>query len=239
MANTPYLSRRALWLNRLSEELVRGLSERMESGVLAAGEALPDREALMAEFVTSAGVVDRAMDGLLAAGLVFRDGEGVLRVSEAARRREALLPAGDARADVIAVVELRIGIEAQAAALAASRRTEAEMDAIRRAHSAFEAAAEAGEGASQADFLFHLAIAEASGNPYIRDLTEHLGPLLIPRMRLSLGSDPESRRANLADARVEHRSIMESIAAADPDAARRAMRGHLSRTLELVRKLDG
>ena len=38
--------------------------------------------------------------------------------------------------------------------------------------------------AAQADFRFHLAIGSASGNHYFRELTEYLGPLLIPRMRV-------------------------------------------------------
>jgi hypothetical protein len=53
MADTPYISRRALWLNRLSDEVVRSVSDRIRSGELSRDGQLPDRDALAAEFVTS------------------------------------------------------------------------------------------------------------------------------------------------------------------------------------------
>lgn len=232
------LSRRALWLNRLSDEVVRGLSERIQSGSLEQGAPLPDREALMAEFVTSSGVIDRAIETLEADGLATRDAEGVLRVAPPARH-ELDIPLAEARtrSDVVAILELRIGIEAEAAALAAERRTDAQLTAIREAQAALGEAAQADSGVAQADFLFHLAIAEATGNHYLCDLTEYLGPLLIPRMRMRL-KPSEGTDTNLAAAQAEHRAIVDAIDASDPVAARQAMRQHLTRSLELVRGLD-
>ncbi len=189
MADTPYISRRALWLNRLSDEVVRNVSDRIRSGELPAGEPLPDRGALAAEFVTSLGVIDRAIETLLAESLVARDDDGLLRVCAAPRREGKLdirLSDDATRADVLSILELRIGVESEAAALAAERRSEAQLAAIRSAQAGFVAAAEAGTHPAQADFQFHRAISEASGNPYIGELTEHLGPLLIPRMRVPL-----------------------------------------------------
>lgn len=238
MADKRYLSRRALWLNRLSEEVERRISDRISSGELKTGDALPSREALAAEFVTSRSVIDHGVEALLAEDLVRRDSNGLLRVSPP--RRQDMLefpnPAEATRADVLAILELRVGVEAEAAALAAERRTAPQLAAIRNAQQAFGAAS--GSEASQADFGFHLAIAEASGNPYLRDLTEYLGPLLIPRMRVPLKPGGSGEDTHLADARTEHEAIVEEIAATDADAARRAMRRHLARTIALVRSLD-
>lgn len=238
MAEERFLSRRAVWLSRLADEVARGLTERIRSGTLAEGEPLPDTEALMADFVTSPTVVERALETLESNGLVRRDADGVFRVAPAARPDEgfAVPPLAEgSRADVVLVLELRIGVEAEAAALAAERRTEEQLAAIRAAQADFEAAIDAGTGAAQADFGFHLSIAEASGNHYVRDLTEYLGPLLIPRMRVQLSSAAEADDANLQSARAEHRRIVEAIAAADPEAAREAMRHHLARSLTAVR----
>lgn len=242
MAEERFLSRRALWLSRLADEVARGLTERIRSGTLSEGEPLPDTEALMADFVTSPTVVERALETLEADGLVRRDADGVLRVAPATRPAEgfALPPMAEgSRADVLLVLELRIGVEAEAAALAAERRTEAQLETIRAAQADFEAAIDAGGGAAQADFAFHLAIAQASGNHYVRDLTEYLGPLLIPRMRVQLSPAAEGDDANLRNARAEHREIVEAIAAADAEAARDAMRHHLARSLTTVRGREG
>jgi DNA-binding FadR family transcriptional regulator len=71
--------------------------------------------------------------------------------------------------------ELRIAIEPAAAALAARRRDAREIEAIRASYAAMEAA-EAGQGdALECDMAFHIAVLNASGNPFymqFRDLVE-------------------------------------------------------------------
>lgn len=239
MAETEYVSRRALWQHRLSDEVVRGITAKIRGGELAPGAPLPSRTALMAEFVTSDGVVEQAIGKLIAAGLVVRDAEGELRVSEVHAPAEGFeIPEADeaTHADVVAMLELRIGVESEAAALAAGRRSEAQLAAITREASAFAAAVEAGTGRAQADYRFHLAIAEASGNRYVFDLTDYLGPLLIPRMRMDLSAG-RNGDTNQQSALREHGSIVEAIAAQDAEGARTAMRRHLTRTLESVRTI--
>jgi DNA-binding FadR family transcriptional regulator len=239
MSETGYVSRRVLWLNRLSDEVVRGISAKIRSGELAPGAELPSRQALMSDFVTSDGVIEMALGKLATAGLVARSDDGALRVAAAPATAEAFeFPeAGEATsADIVAILELRIGVESQAAALAAERRSEAQLAAIAAAMDSFADAASTGSRPGQADYAIHLAIADASGNRYIRDLTDHLGPLLIPRMRMDLSTEGQGREA-LEDAMREHRAILDAIAARDPDAARRAMRQHLTRSLDMVRRL--
>jgi len=242
MAGPGNLSRRGLWMQRLADEVVRGLTARICSGALPAGAPLPGREALTAEFVTSDGVVERALEKLAAEGLVVADAEGVLRVAGLPTPETAFdIPDSEAAtiADVIAVVELRIGVETEAASLAAQRRTDADLAAIRAAAEHFEAAAAAGNAPAQADFQFHRAICEATGNAYFRDLTEFLGPLLIPRMRIALSSRGGGGvDVNLQKSVTEHGVIVDAIAQSDPEAARAAMRRHLTRTLDLMRTLD-
>ena len=241
MAETEYVSRRALWQHRLSDEVVRGITARIRSGELAPGTTLPPRQALMAEFVTSDGVVEQAIGKLLAAGVIVRDADGELRVSEVHAPAEAFeIPEADeaTQADVAAMLELRIGVEAEAAALAARRRSDAQLAAITRAAEGFEEAADAGSGVAQADYRFHLAIAEASGNRYVHDLTDYLGPLLIPRMRIDFSAGRDDDR-DLQSARGEHRGIVDAIAAQDAERAREAMRRHLSRALDSVRAVGG
>jgi DNA-binding GntR family transcriptional regulator len=98
--------------------LVDALGERIRDGRLSAGDKLPTEAEVMAEFGVSRTVVREAISKLQAAGMVeTRHGIGTFVVG-----------AGDASAfriepqqlatlrDVVAVLELRIGVESEAAA---------------------------------------------------------------------------------------------------------------------------
>lgn len=238
MASKGFMSRRALWQSKLAEEVMQGIAQRIQSGELSAGQPVPDRQELAFGFVTSETVAERALGLLIEAGLVEAGPDGTLLVSDRSARSDGFsLPAVSetTRGDVIALVELRLGVEAESAALAAERRTEAQLADIRGAALAYENAATEEQTPAAADYSFHLAIARASGNPYIEDLTEYLGPLIIPRMRVSLTSAGTFGDRDLTNSRAEHRAIVDAIAAADPTAARAAMIAHLGRTLELVK----
>ena len=78
-----------------------------------------------------------------------------------------------------------------------------------------------------ADFDFHVAIAEASGNPYFPRLLQSLGATLIPRRRIEFET-PEVRQAYLQRVQDEHRAIEDAIAKGNVAGARRAMEKHLS-----------
>lgn len=234
------LSRRALWMQKLADEVARGIALQVQTGALAPGSVLPPRQALAAEFVTSEGVIERALDDLAARGTLSDEGAGRYRVAPAPPRERGFeLPGGfgEARDDVVAILELRMGVELVSAALAAERCSGAELEKIRSAQADLAQAAALGTGIAQADFRFHRAIAEASGNPYILDLLEYLGPLLIPRMRIAPPVDAADRAHDLQVSRAEHDRIVDAIAARDPDAARVAMREHLARNLGTIRRL--
>ena len=95
-----------------------------------------------------------------------------------------------------------------------------------------------GEGAVAEDFAFHRAIAEATGNAQFPRFLLFLGSHVIPRQNVRLSVDtPAERRAYLERIQQEHDRIVAGIAGGDPNDARRAMRDHLSRSLERYRKL--
>lgn len=222
-------SRRVLWLQKLADEVAHGIDSQVRSGALKTGDTLPTREELAGRFVTTIGVVDRAIDSLVEEGVLAEEEGAYTVVGYPAPERPFAVPeAGDARLDdVLAAIELRIGVEAEAAALAATRATDAERTAIHEAARAFDGATEA---TGQADFAFHRAIAEASNNPYMLELVETLGPLLFPRLRVPL-RDPAASHRRAAD---EHAEIVRAIDARDAAAARAAMHAHLSRVRDQV-----
>ncbi|MDH0864583.1 FadR/GntR family transcriptional regulator [Mitsuaria sp. GD03876] len=223
--------------------LVRALEDRIRAGALAAGDKLPTEAAIMAEFEVSRTVVREAISKLQAAGLVeTRHGIGtfVLGLGEGGPFRIGAEQMATLN-DVVAVLELRIGIETEAAALAAQRRTEAHLQHMRVALAAFAEAAEAGRDAVTPDFQFHLEIARATGNPHFEQLMATLGAPSIPRARLASlraagDEDPLAQRDYLLRVNAEHESILTAIEARDSEAARAAMRTHLANSRERRRR---
>jgi GntR family transcriptional regulator, transcriptional repressor for pyruvate dehydrogenase complex len=223
----------------LTGGLVQALGDRVRDGRLAPGCKLPTEAAIVAEFGVSRTVVREAMSRLQAAGVVeTRHGIGtfVVGYGDASTFRIAPDRLGTLK-DVIAVLELRIGVETEAAALAAMRRTRENITALRSALDAFEAAVEAGRDAVGPDFQFHLEVARASQNRHFAELMATLGGMMIPRARLETAQPPTpERQAYLRRVNLEHESIFEAIARKDPEAARAAIRTHLVNSRERRRR---
>ena len=226
----------------LAQELVDALGDRIRDGRLPVGEKLPSEAAIEAQFGVSRTVVREAISRLQAAGLVnTRHGIGtfVVRPNDAATFKLTTENFATLR-DVIAVLELRIGIEVEAAALAALRRTEKNLQDIETALTAVQIAIEAGMNAVSSDFQFHLEIARATQNRHFEELISSLGSSIIPRARLDDSSKSTTSPADMAYLRmvnVEHENILQAIRQQDPDAARAAMRTHLSNSKERRRQL--
>jgi GntR family transcriptional repressor for pyruvate dehydrogenase complex len=221
--------------------LVESLGDRIRDGRLSPGDKLPTEAAIMGTFGVSRTVVREAISKLQAAGLVAtRHGVGtfVVGFGDSAPFRIPAEQFGTLR-DVIAVLELRIGIETEAAALAAQRRTAGNLAEMQQALTAFAAALAEGRDALAPDFRFHVEIARATQNRHFAELMNALGAQIIPRARLQpAGPMTEERRLYLQRVNGEHESILDAIAAQDADAARAAMRTHLANSRERRRRAN-
>ncbi len=226
----------------LALALVDDLGDRVRDGRLAAGAKLPTEAEIMGEFGVSRTVVREAISKLQAAGLVAtRHGVGsfVVGLGDAAPFRIPHERFATLR-DVIAVLELRIGIETEAAALAAARRSARNLADMRASLDAFMQALAAGRNAVGPDFQFHLDIARATQNAHFADLMATLGTDIIPRARLEPSTPPEGDRLEyLRRVNGEHESIFDAIANRDAEAARAAMRTHLANSRERRRRAEG
>ena len=224
----------------LAHDVVDALAGRIRDGSLTPGEKLPTEAAIMEEFGVSRTVVREAISRLQAGGLVeTRHGVGtfVVGLGEGSTFRITPDQLGTLQ-DVIAVLELRIAVETESAALAAVRRTPENIGALRQALDAFISALEEGRDAVGPDFQFHLEIARASQNPHFVDLMGTLGGMMIPRARLEPpGPLTPDRQAYLRRVNAEHESIVDAISRQDPEAARAAMRTHLANSRERRRRL--
>jgi DNA-binding FadR family transcriptional regulator len=199
----------------LAHGVVEGIAARIRQGELKPGDRLPTEAAIVAEHGVSRSVVREAISHLQAAGLVeTRHGIGTFVLEP--QQQTAL-----------AILELRMGMETEAAALAAARRTEPQLAALRAALEDMRRAQAAGEPTVEADVRFHRILAESSANPYFVELQGQLGKLLSLRERPA---------GSFARMHHEHEDIVDAIARQDVDGARAAMRTHLSNSGERMRK---
>jgi len=140
-------------------------------------------------------------------------------------------------ADVISVLELRISLETEAAGLAAQRRTPENLKAMESALDAFQASISLDSDAVPPDFQFHMEVARSTGNRHFADLMTYLGTMIIPRTRVNTAlSAPEGRLNYLQRVHGEHESMYNAIRDQDAEAARAAMRTHLSNSRERLRR---
>jgi DNA-binding FadR family transcriptional regulator len=224
----------------LTSEVVERIATEIARGRIAPGSRLPTEHELVTALGVSRTVVREAVAALRAEGLVVtRQGAGAFVAADRSRVPFRIDPDGlSSIADVLEIMELRAAIEIQAATLAAERITRAGLVRIEEALAALEAAIARGQGAVNEDFALHRAIALATGNPRFAEFLEFLGRHVIPRqsIRVSLNTPAEQRRY-LARIQREHRGICAAIRARDPAGARRAMRIHLTRSIERYRRL--
>ncbi len=222
----------------LAEKLVGQLSAEIRGGRLRPGEKLPTEAQVVERFSVSRTVVREALSRLQAAGLVeTRHGVGTF-VSE--KRREVGLQADAAEiatvVDLLAMLELRIAVESEAAALAALRRTAQQIAGLREALTEFEAALGRGQDTVEADYRFHCIIAEAADNRYFTSLMTSFGVKAIPRAGMKIPAlDAEERLSYLARVNREHEDIFSAILRGDADGARAAMRNHIGNGRERLK----
>jgi GntR family transcriptional regulator, transcriptional repressor for pyruvate dehydrogenase complex len=222
----------------LTSQLTRALRTRIDAGELKPGDKLPSEQELAEQFGVSRTVVREAISSLRASGFVAtQQGVGAFVLQ---RSTWPTLPAEETNPDllreIINVLELRIALEVEASALAAQRRNSVQLDRMRAALDRIAAMIGASEDAVAPDLDFHQTVAEATGNSHFTHLFRYLGALLIPRARVPTfrfnASDPAEY---LLRVNREHEEIFQAIERKDSDAARSAMRLHLSNSRERLR----
>lgn len=220
---------------RLSDTLRRAIV----AGQFPPGSKLPSEAQLTEAHGVSRTVVREAIAALRADRLVeAQQGAGVFVLQTPTPQIPAFGNLDQARvSSVIELLELRTAVEAEAAGLAAQRRSPAQEEAIFERHHAVRDCLDAGVPTSEADFALHLAIAEAANNARFSEFLAMIGPRIIPRAAMRDG-EHEADQANyimLID--DEHQQIVTAISAGDEDGARAAMRRHLRGSQERYRAL--
>jgi GntR family transcriptional regulator, transcriptional repressor for pyruvate dehydrogenase complex len=121
-------------------------------------------------------------------------------------------------------MELRLVLEVEMAALAAARRTPAQLAELNRLNERLQAADPTGKEFLEADLTFHERIAEASGNPFFLLMMRPVNTFLADTYSTGAGYPSEAGHTV-----QEHLEIARAIEAGNPARARFAAEDHLRR----------
>lgn len=212
---------------RLADTVYGDILSGITSGKFAPGEKLPSEAEFSLAFDVSRPVVRQALLRLGADGLVqARRGIGTFVSTRPSTRLTELADAASL-SGYLRSFEPRIVLEAEAARLAATRRSRADLAAIRQTIDDLGKAIEQGELGQAQDIAFHDAIARAAGNEYFVNLLEDLRMPVTETMNIGLELARERSAARRRRIIEEHTRIFNAIAAEDADAAGSYMKYHL------------
>jgi GntR family transcriptional repressor for pyruvate dehydrogenase complex len=216
-------------------DAIRTIKDMILDGRLKPGQRLPAERALCEALGVSRPTLREAIGSLQAMNILeSRQGAGTfvssLSVEELLSPLKFVLALADGGFDHL--FEVRLLLEPGAAALAAERASDEEIDAMRDCVTrANVEALDDPQAMLRLDMELHRRIVEASGNP----LLEHLWAATR-----ELGAESRSFTVHLPGVRPqalsEHRAIVDAIASRDPDAARTAMADHIERVRAGIRE---
>lgn len=212
----------------LAEQAADLLLARIRAGEWPLGHKLPGETTLAAQLGVGRSTLREAVRVLAGKGvLASRQGAGVFVTSlDIPEDWDIVLR----RATIAAVLEARIAIEAEAAALAAGRRTPADLRAIRRALSVRATEGRTIADLVDADTAFHRAVIVAAHN----DILTQLFDTFLPRSRAAMIDMLQLRPMPAPDEdHAAHERLAEAIAARDPAAAATYSRAHLQTIKEI------
>ena len=218
----------------LADALFEKLEHGIMSGEMGPNTKLPPQKDIAEQEQVSRTVVREAVARLEAHGLVMsRQGAGVY-VTDNAKYRAFQVTKEELSeiSDVIDLLETRLAVESEMAALAASRRTTNDIVEMRKALQAMADVADDPEAAAAADAAFHLAIGRATRNDYFVRLIDFLGVRLVPSRDIYLRNHAEDTKdAYTQKLKGEHEAILDAIVKMDVEGARAAARAHMLESL--------
>lgn len=227
----------AVAASRLYEQIVEQIERSINEGQLQSGEQLPPERELAQRFGVSRTAVREAMKALSEKGLIeSQHGRGTFvtdRSSKPMRQSiDRIMTTNIGQADWAEhLIAVRGILEPVIAAQAAAVATPRDIAAMREAFDAMERAGRDADAFIEADLDFHLALAEAAGNPVVLALIDSIVALLREhRLRLfAVAGGPERGQ-------YHHRRILEAVERHDELGARRAMKAHLKQVSDDTRR---
>ncbi len=214
---------------RLYLQVADQLLQLIASGALQPGDRLPSERDLANRFGVSRPTLREAMIALELAGSVeIRSGSGVY----VTRGKLSQLPQlRDSGAGPFEILEARLCVEGETAALAAQRIDAAQLAGLETSLHEMALENQQEQGCESADQRFHEIIAEASGNSALAATVSWLWQLRM-QSEISTLFHRRVRKEGIRPILADHEAIVEAIRQQDAGMARHAMQNHLQRVID-------
>ena len=213
---------------RLYERVAEDLARKIAAGQYGVGRRLPSERDLAQTYAVSRPTIREAIIALELDGMVeVRVGSGVYVMARSPRDGHA----GEMDVGPFELLEARRAIEGERAALAAALVTDAQLDELQRLVAEIQAENARDVVMSEdADRRFHMLIATATQNSAMVAAVQMLWDARARSPQTKLLS-AKAQAAGVTPSIDEHAAILQALRQRSPDAARRAMRDHLTRVL--------
>lgn len=224
---------------RISDQVFDQLRELIFRGEWRPGEKILTERELSEALDVSRNSVREAINKLVVLGfLEQRQGQGTfVRSLEEAIRIPLAAVMESQDASLIDLLEVRMGIECNAASLAARRADGEDLAHIETSIRQMKKDTGAGGLGTEGDVTFHMAVATATKNPLQIYIMKNVSDFLFVGIRenlLHLYENPE----NIEKILHQHQSVFEAIRARDPGAAFDAMRRHIDFVISFFKERD-
>lgn len=222
---------------RISDQVFDQLRELIFRGDYQPGEKIMTEQELAEALDVSRHTVHEAVNKLVTLRfLEQRPGQGtfVRSLDEAVKiPLDTVMETQDA--SLIDLMEMRLGIECNAASLAALRANDADLEAIEKAIGQMEADIDRGGLGIEGEFAFHTTIAASTKNPLqvyiVKNVSDFLHMSIRENLR-HLRRDP----ANIQAILKQHRAIFLAIRDGDAEAAYMTMKNHIDFVIRFFKK---
>jgi GntR family transcriptional repressor for pyruvate dehydrogenase complex len=220
---------------RISDQVLDQLRELIFRGEFKPGRQIPPERELAEALSVSRTSVRDAISKLVAMGLLDqKQGQGTFVRIPTAMDKHPLAQAMEAQnASLEDLLEVRMGLECNAAALAALRAVDSDLLFLERSISEMGAEVQAGRLGTEADVSFHMAVAYATKNPLQVYIMKNFYDFLFVGIKENLAHLYENPRS-IEKIVEQHRDILSAISNHNAEQAFAAMRRHIEFVLHLL-----
>lgn len=221
---------------RISDQVFEQLRELIFRGEMKPGQQImPERELADALGVSRTSVRD-AINKLVVMGLLKqKQGQGTFVRSPNALEKNPLAVAMETQnATLEDLLEVRMGLECNAASLAASRAVEKDIHFLERSIHQMRKEVDSGRLGTEADVSFHMAISYATKNPLQVFLMKNFYDFLFVGIKENLSHLYEDPK-NIDNIIKQHTKIFDTIRDHNPEKAFNAMKRHINFVLKFFK----
>lgn len=225
---------------KMYEEVVERIVHLIKTGEYKVGDRLPPVQELSEMFGVGTPTLREGLSVLSSSGILeIRHGNGIYVKRFPLEVEDVLAQLNEVEyKQLLSWVEFRRALEAEAAALAAERRDDADLEAMEAAEKRLEEEIIRGEITIEPDYQFHYGIALATKNPIFIQTATTIEHIMRQYFHISLQYGSRTFPWQREQVVVEHRKILECIHKRQPREARNAMLEHLNNVVGRAKLLE-